>query len=134
MTHSVGSEGNVTMTCVPGVDDDESVADDSADEIDVDVEDETASSPVTSDAESNVCSSSLDEEKAHHEGKLPKKSGGFSIDDIMRRWELSSNLLNLKPIFFPFSIRKPFDYLLRYMRVSSDLCITFGLSTISPIF
>jgi odd-skipped-like protein len=91
MTHSVGSEGNVTLTCVPGVDDDDSVAD-SADEIDIDVEDETASSPVTSDAESGVCSSSLDEDKSsphhHHSmsgGKLPKKSGGFSIDDIMRR-------------------------------------------------
>ncbi|XP_057364899.1 protein bowel-like [Daphnia carinata] len=91
MTHSVGSEGNVTLTCVPGVDDDDSAAD-SNDEIDIDVEDDTASSPVTSDAESGVCSSSLDEGKLsphhHHsmtDSKLPKKSGGFSIDDIMRR-------------------------------------------------
>ncbi|KAK4002800.1 protein bowel [Daphnia magna] len=91
MTHSVGSEGNVTLTCVPGVDDDDSAAD-STDEIDIDVEDDTASSPVTSDAESGVCSSSLDEGKLsphhHHsmvDSKLPKKSGGFSIDDIMRR-------------------------------------------------
>jgi len=95
MTHSVGTEGNMTLTCVPGVDDDESVAD-SGDEIDIDVEDDTAS-PVTSDAESNggVCSSSIDEETgkpslgllqpATKMAASAKKSGGFSIDDIMRR-------------------------------------------------
>jgi hypothetical protein len=77
------------------VDDDESVAD-SGDEIDIDVEDDTAS-PVTSDAESNggVCSSSIDEETgkpslgllqpATKMAASAKKSGGFSIDDIMRR-------------------------------------------------
>lgn len=84
----------MTLTCVPGVDDDESVAD-SGDEIDIDVEDDTAS-PITSDAESNggVCSSSIDEETSKQSLGLlqpaikvetAKKSGGFSIDDIMRR-------------------------------------------------
>ncbi len=96
MTHSVGTEGNVTLTCIPGVDDDDQFSNnsavDSGDEIDVDVEDDalTASSPVTSDAESGVCSSSLDEDNKPSAlllqgSKLPKKSGGFSIDDIMRR-------------------------------------------------
>ena len=91
MTHSVqGAEGTVTLTCIPGVDDDDS-APDSSDEIDV--EDETAS-PVTSDAESGgLCSSSIDEDR-DGKGTLTngsgmssssKKSGGFSIDDIMRR-------------------------------------------------
>ena len=86
MTHSVGTEGNMTLTCVPGVDDDESVPDSGEDEIDIDVEEdeaEAAPSPVSSDAESGVCSSSIDEEKTTH--SVPKKSAGFSIDDIMRR-------------------------------------------------
>ena len=89
------------QTCPPGtnpkrVDDDDQFSNnsavDSGDEIDVDVEDDalTASSPVTSDAESGVCSSSLDEDNKPSAlllqgSKLPKKSGGFSIDDIMRR-------------------------------------------------
>ena len=72
LTHSVGTEGNVTLTCVAGVDDD-----DTADEIDVE---DGSASPITSDTE--LCSSSVDEEKVV---ELPKKSGGFSIDDIMRR-------------------------------------------------
>lgn len=76
LTHSVGTEGNVTLTCVPGVDDD------TADEIDV--EEDTSASPVNSDTE--ICSSSVDEEKPSVEStNIPKKSGGFSIDDIMRR-------------------------------------------------
>jgi len=76
LTHSVGTEGNVTLTCVPGVDDD------TADEIDV--EEDTPTSPANSDTE--ICSSSVDEEKPSVEStSIPKKSGGFSIDDIMRR-------------------------------------------------
>jgi len=86
LTHSVGSEGNVTLTCVPGVDDD------TADEIDV--EEDTTTNPGTSPVNSPVnssdteinCSSSVDEEKPVESSiSVPKKSGGFSIDDIMRR-------------------------------------------------
>ena len=148
LTHSVGTDGNVTLTCVPGDDDS------GTDEIDVDVEDETAS---TIPSDNEVCS--VDEEKA--QSSSPPKKSGFSIDDIMRRWKSERHIPNIFISHFSsklrggfkwfsvfsallfllqFLVRRNFlkeksqNFILHYMfsrncffyviRVSSDLCIT----------
>ena len=137
LTHSVGGQegGAVTMTCLPGVDDDASFDDSAEDEIDVDVEEEddaatTTASPAQSpDSEVLSSSSPLDDDAGSGKTSQPsggKKSAGFSIDDIMRRWPGVSFSHRIPSCTLPFPLVDD--------RVSSDLCASPVCCCCRPTF